>query len=373
MKITLASLAALMCCLTAFPAARLVVSNGNDDGMLVPPVSKSGGPVKLELNPRQLLGSNAIYISSMCALTSPNLTQSRMNLMAGMAGASVPTDRAINPAAWDRIPNSAGPNHGLQWFDLCVTATKSFLGTPAPTNSVTMDEHGSRVVISPQGQGSPNGYYVRVSISLTNIAPAYFPISTNSDGVTPLAFSYTFPGIFYGQNHIPESSWSAQLNKWVAGGDDTVYDGSQGTVYPHEVTVDFFQRFGSSLFITGNSISDFTDVMDQFATTPWVTLTTELITNGVTVASETVVAAIPSLSIRKLPSGELRLEIIGGQLSFPYEIETAADVQGAPWIKIPGQTLFSGSQGYFDTSANEQMRYFRLKARRTVVIPPPDT
>ncbi len=362
-----------LCCVSVFATARLVVSNGGDDFVPAPVSAAKSTPGKLDLNPRQMLGSNAIYISSMCALTSPNLAQSRIYVMGGLAGANVPTDRTLNPAAWYRVPTSSGTNYGLQWFDWCVTTSKSWLGGLVDTNSASKDEHGGRVVISPQGVGSPNGYWVRITTSLTNIAPAYFPISTNSDGVTPLPFSYTFVGLNYGPNGVLDSAWSSQSAKWVAAGDDTVYDGSQGTVYPHQVAVDFFQRFGSSVFITANSIGDFVDVMRQFALKPHITLTAELVTNGVTVASETVVAAVPSLVIWRLPNGMIRIEMIGGQYNYPYDIETAADVQGAPWLKIDGQTLFLGSQGYFDVPSTDPMRFYRLKARSNAVwVPPAD-
>lgn len=352
-------------------AAKLMVVNGGDDDVqFTKNVPMKSGPTKLGLqHPRPALGENGVYISSECALTSPNLGLSRTYVMAGLAGADVPTDRTINPAAWNRVPTTWGPNYGWQWFDLGVTSMTSFMGAPAPTNTLVANEYGHRVVVSLTGKGNPNNYYVRVSTSLTNIASAYFSVSTNSANGSPLQFSFTFVGINYGENGILESVWNPQQGKWIAGGDDTVYDGSQpAPVYPYQVHVDFFQRFGSSVSLVGTQPSDFVDVMDQFASMPVPWLKAELVTdNGETtstVASETVYAAVPSLNIVKTSSPTMsRLLIVGGQYNFPYDLESAADLSGAPWLKVLGQTLFLGSQGQFDITNNLAQSYFRLKTR----------
>lgn len=359
-----------------------ISNNGSDDGVATPTHQPQFGKVFFATSaksaqsnlqpPRVALGENGVYISSECALTSPYLTQSRTILMAGLAGADVPTDRTITPAAWYRIPTTWGPNYGLQWFDAAVTTSLSFMGAPAPTNGVAKDEHGHRIIISLTGKGNPNGYYVRVSTSLTNVAPAFFAISTNSVDGTPLQFSFTFVGIYYGPNGVLESAWNPQAGKWVAGGDDVVYDGSQGVVYPHQVTVNLFQRFGSSVSLNGATPSDFGGVMDQFATMPLPWLMAELVTNGVTVASEKVVAAQPSLDIVKVSPMMSRLLVVGGQYNFPYGIESKAHHSGAPWVQLVGQTLFLGTQGQFDITNNQPEYYFRLKTTRTWSTPPGD-
>ncbi len=372
---------ALVCAMN-IQSATISVNNGADDGVVAPPhqwqfgkalfaTSAKSGTANLQ-PPRVALGENGVYISSECALTSPYLAQSRTMLMAGLAGADVQTDRVITPAAWYRVPTTWGPNYGLQWFDSAVTTSLSFMGAPAPTNGVAKDEHGHRIIISLTGKGNPNGYYVRVSTSLTNFAPAFFAISTNSSDNTPLQFSFTFVGISYGQNGVLESAWNPQVGKWIAGGDDIVYDGSQGVVYPHQVTVDLFQRFGSSVSLNSATPYDFGGVMDQFATMPLAWLKAELVTNGVTVASEKVVAAQPSLDISRISSMMSRLVVIGGQYNFPYTIESAANLTGAPWVQLVGQTLFLGTQGQFDITNNQPEYYFRLKTTRTASAPPGD-
>lgn len=359
-------------CACTMSAVTLTVVNGDDDNVVNFKNTQPGyvPAIKAAMlglqNSRPAIGENGVYISSEPALTSPNLGQSRIYVMAGLAGADVPTDRTLNPAAWNRIPTTWGTNFGFQWFDMTTTTSLSFMGAPAPVSGLATNEHGHRIVISLSGRGNPSGYYVRVSTSLTNIASAYFPISTNSVGDTPLQFSYTFVGIDYGEDGVLNSAWSAQLGKWVAGGDDTVYDGSQvSPVYPYQVHIDYWQRFGSSVILTGAGPSNFSDVMDQFATMPIPWLKAELITGDTTVASETVTAAVPSLNIMKYTPTMYRLLIVGGQYNFPYDLESATDLSGAPWVKMLGQTLFLGSQGQFDVTNALPQDYFRLKTRRT--------
>jgi hypothetical protein len=372
MKTNLLVTLALLCAL-ATHAATLVVVNGGDDN--VPYPKSVNKPIRLELQPapRAPLGESAIYIASMCSLSSPHLTQSRVNTVKGMWGGDVPTDRMITPAAWYRVPQTWGPNYGLQWFDGTVTLAKSFMGAPAPTNNVASDEHGHRWVISVAGKGNPNDFFVRLTTSITNIAPSYFSVSTNSADGTPLQFSFTYIGVDYGPNGVLDSAWNSSLGKVVAGGDDTVYDGSQPSpVYAHQVHIDYFTRFGSSVYITGNQPGDFTDVMDQFATTPVPWVHAELVSNDATVASELAVAAVPSLLAYRYTPTMARVVMIGGQYSFSYDIESAENLTGAPWLKIIGESLQLGSQGYRDYPSVNSERYFRLKARRTWSAPPPD-
>ncbi|MEK7642138.1 MAG: hypothetical protein AAB365_04100 [Patescibacteria group bacterium] len=354
---------AALFCACSMSAATMNVANGDDDVVSAlrfkSLVGQTPGILNLDPATAPWVGQDAVLISSLCASASTNLAQSQRNTMAGLAGVgTVPTDRINNPAAWYRIPQ-AQPQ-GLQWFDAVTTSTNfhSYMGSSSLTNVATGGEWGNRIVVHAAGTSPVSAYWCRITTTITNIPAAFFPVGTNTAGVE-IAFNSNFVGVNFGTNGVCESAYDPAQGKWVAGGDDAVYDAGQS---PSVVQYHWWVRFGATAVITISNPSEYSSIRSQFALMDQ-TFKAELIRTGVVdpVASQTVFAAKSRLWIVDNTDPLIRIGVDGGQVHALYDLLSATNLVNAPWELLQGQTFYTGRT--FDVTNSTPEKYFRLRMR----------
>ncbi|MDQ5893137.1 MAG: hypothetical protein QG640_148 [Patescibacteria group bacterium] len=309
------------------------------------------------------LGQEAQYLHSGPVLASPNITLHRANVMAGMFGVNVPTDRNNNPAAWYRIPTPDMAPYGWQWFDGLSTGTnKSWKGATTLTNPATAGEFGHRMILSTVGTYPASAYTVTISSSLTNIAPITFGIATNSGNGAELLFGPQYVGVDFGTNGVNESTYSVAQGRLMPGGDDTVLDVNQS---PSSTNYNAFARFGASVAITSTTPAAMEQFRQQFiSSNHWFKV--ELKKNGVLVASNYVESALAMAMISPTAnSSMITIGAHGGQENSPYSFETRTNVTAGAdvWVPFsPGTVIYSGGPAQPFPVNPEEKRFFRLVA-----------
>ncbi len=312
------------------------------------------------------LGQEAQYLHSGPVLASPNITLHRANVMAGMFGVNVPTDRNNNPAAWYRIPTPDMAPYGWQWFDGLSTGTnKSWKGATTLTNLATANELGHRMILSTVGTYPASAYTVTISSSLTNIASVTFGIATNSGNGAELLFGPQYVGVYFGTNGVNNTFYSTSQGRLLPtpGNDDLVFDVNQ---VPSQTNYSAFARFGASVAITSTTPAAMEEFRQQFTSSNhWFKV--ELKKNGVLVASNLVVGAQANALIgRGTTDSTITIGAVGGQENSPYSFETRTNVTAGAdvWVPYaPGTFIYSGGPAQPFSVNPEEKRFFRLKAQ----------
>lgn len=344
-----------------------VVSNDDDviASGLFQPVTAGVSPKKsgfMSLSSLQIaapLGQDAIYVCSGPASTSPNTTLYRARTMAGMFGATVPTNRDLDPAAWYWIPTPDMAPFGLQWFDALTTPFHSFKGATTLTNQMTAGEYGHRIVINTIGTYPVSSYTLTISSSLTNIPSVTFGIATNTSTGAEILFNPQFVGEDWGVDGTRQSQYSVPQGRDIAAGDDQVFDAGQ---QPSTNTYSAFVRFGSTISIVASTPADLDLFRTQFNSgNQWIRV--QLRKNGVLVAEKYISSAMAKAVIMQGPDDvSVTIGVLGGQENSPYTIESRTNLVNDAWQPFaPGVTISSGNAQTFPKS--ESMRFFRLRAQ----------
>lgn len=324
-----------------------------DDGDFREPVKASknvakGGPVEVAIPP--LFGREGVFIASLCSSASPNLTRSRVNAMAWMAGVPVPTDRMQDPAAWYAVTTD-----GLQWFDpVSSSGFHCWIGTTTITNGDTAGEYGNRIVIHAFGKYPVSAYSCRIVSTVTNIGYTEFPIGTNTANGLEIPFNANFIGIGIGVNGTLESWYDPSIGTFRVSGDDTVYSNGE---LPSTVSYDWWYRFGATIAITVSDPSGFNSIRNQFVPT-LQSLFASLVKGGNEIGKMTVVEARPSLLVAPYDHSSILVTVQGGQLWMPYEMWSVENLTGASWDVFYHQALYTGQPVLVPKP--DPMRFFRL-------------
>jgi hypothetical protein len=301
------------------------------------------------------VGTDAVIIASLPASTSPDVARSRVNAMIGLAGGSVPTDRSLDPAAWHVLSDSAVGMNALQWFDVVTTTFPSWLGS---TNPAFASQRGHRIVIHASGNGPVSSYMGTVSTTLTNSGlNATYPIGTNTSTGAEIRTGPNFVLINFGADGTNNSGFDTITGRYIAGGDDTVYDNGE---LPSTVTYHWWVRFGATAVINVSNAAELSSVRDQFArTNQFITagLVRSVGGTNITVSSRTPVASQARLAISMSSSNMVRLQLTGGQQGLAHAIEMKDDFTNA-WTRIPSQSIFSGGSAV-DLPNEGNRRFYR--------------
>lgn len=348
---------------------KLEVDNGSDDGVPVRPSPKglfggnsaSAAPQTLTQTVRFYAGQDGVQIASLATLNSPALAQSRINAMAGMSGVAVPMDRTMNAAAWYVVPDTNQPDWsiGLQWFDPVGSAppAKSWMGTFIPSG-VTND-YGQRLALHCAGTFPVSAYTMTVTSSLTNIAATTFPVATNTSSGFENPASSTFVLGWKGPNGTNDSYYDLAQGKWIAGGDDEIYQ--NGELPSQLAHYDWWQRFGGTIQITVSSSAGYSNVISQFAAGDQYIYATLSTNGGSTVlASKYVRSARPKVTIPH-GSGQYQVGVVGGQLNVPYAIWSTTNLNVSnTWTRYDdNHVVYSGGDPLVAQPTSEPQRYFR--------------
>ncbi len=348
----------------------LNVQNGSDDGIpaLAAPKGAFGfdaravAPNGLQTQYGFYLGQDGVEIASEATLNSPSLTQARINTMAGLARVLVPMDLSKDAAAWGVVAGTNQPNRylGFQWWHSIGSTppAKSWMGTFVPTG-ITND-YGNRVVISCSGNYPVSAYYMDITSSLTNVSPSHFYVATNTTSGFENPCSSTFMIIYPGANGVYESYYDYAQGKWIAGGDDVVYqNGELPSSIPYTNYAWF--RFGATVQLTVSSASGYDSVIKQFANGDQYLYAT-LSTNGPVLASKYVLSALPKVTIPYDKNTKAyQVGVTYGQLNVPYSILSTTNLTPPQaWIPFqPNHTVFSDGTPLPQQFATAPQMYFR--------------
>lgn len=251
--------------------------------------------------------------SSLVPSSSPNLTASRANAMAGMAGATVPTDRVANPAAWYRVPE-----FGLKGFDPLVTSFGSWLGEVPGTFP---NERGHRMVLHVAGTYPVSKYRMQVTSDTPMVTGGEFSVGRDSVTQAEIAFGPNFVGVAFGADGKMDSV--VENGILVRKGDDVVYNGGQ---LPSTVTYNVWFRFGSTTVVNITDPSGFV----AFKTLKF-SLTAKLLRDEAVVVTAKVATEGSSLArLRIARTGTSNTLTVEGGSGNLYNLKSSALVTG-PW------------------------------------------
>ncbi len=306
----------------------------SDDDVFVDPIVVSGrvGPQKAAVTTPSTNGFNlagkreGFIVSSLPATTSPSLVQSRINVMVGLAGGTVPTNRTTDPAAWHVVPNG-----GLKWFDVVTTTNHTWLGA---TTGLATNQFGHRLVVSVCGTYPVNKYWLRSVPSTAAISGAFFQVGVSSADNSEIPFNQNFVGISFGANGKLDSAINS-AGIWEQRVDDVVYSNGQ---LPSTVVYDVWYRLGSSTVVTNpadvatlkaGDFSIMTELVSRVAGVD-TTVSSQMVT--------TVAEKLPAdLDISTSGTG-LKVKIIGGSPLSTYSIQSGGTVTG-PWTVIHANAM----------------------------------
>jgi hypothetical protein len=359
MKIKLTVLCGILLASSAFADVAILINNGADDVPWQAKSASSGFAKSASLPPLNApkIGSEGVYVTSLAASSSPDVARSRVNAMVGLGGGTVPTDRDTDAAAWYTVPmDPAHPDMGLQWFDLATTSFTSWLGR---VDTQMSTQRGHRLVIHVCGTGPVPSYYGTVSTTLTNAGlNATYAIGTNTSNAE-IPAGPNFVLINFGPDGTNNSTIDPTTGRYIAGGDDAVYDNGQ---LPSTITYNWWVRFGATVVVTAGSQADLVSLRGQFSRTNQTltaTLNRRMNETTTVVASKTVTSAQAKLHINRNGS-MVRLHLVGGQEQMPYGLEQK-DLITNSWSRIVGQSIYSGGSPV-DLQNSSPERYYRAVA-----------
>ncbi len=285
--------------------------------------------------------------SSLASSASPNLTASRANAMAGMAGGVVSTDRNANPAAWYQVPE-----FGLKGYDPLTTSFGSWLGE---TPGLFPNERGHRLVLHVAGTFPVSKYRIQVVSDTAMVTGGEFAVGRDSSTQAELAFGPNFVGVAFGADGKMNSV--VENGALVKKGDDTVYNSGQ---LPSAVAYDIWFRFGSSTVVNITDPSGFVG----FKNLPF-SLTAKLLKDEavvVTAKVSTVAFAPARLSIvRTGANSTLTVEGGGGLL---YNVKTNSALGGSWSTHIANVTTGSS----FVEAPSGAKRFYRLERKPSAML-----
>ena len=325
------------------------VYNGDDD-VVVPNIRHGAAPAapgdvyvptfleaKLE----------TLKVSSLAALTSPNVVKSRANAMRALLGdPTTMTDRDTNSAAWHEVLP-----FGLERFDFVTTSFGSWMGVT--TNPLAASEHGHRIVVSAYGRSPVSQYDCGISSGIDQVGdPVLFKIGFNSATGAELPFNPQFVGIDLGPDGKLQSGISKTTGEWIVQGDDHIYQSG----LPSATKYDIFVRLGATVAVNINGPSEFSSL--DFGPGSYITATLQV--GGAVKASKTVKSPVPpppgtpKLAIARADVGQ-KVTVIDGVDGVDYRLLTSTSVTG-PWLPLAG-ALRKGQSRSFTLIENT---YFRL-------------
>ncbi len=342
---------ALFALLTVAGYGQIEIYNGDDD--VGAEVTHRGGAAPAAPGdiyiPTFLQGKiEALKVSSLAALTSPNVGKSRANAMRALLGdPSVLADRSTNPAAWHEVLPFE-----LQSFDFVTTSFGSWMGVT--TNPFAASEHGHRIVVSAYGRSPVSQYDCGISSGIDQIGePVLFKIGFNSATGAELAFNPQFVGIDLGPDGILQSGISRTTGEWIAQGDDHIYQSG----LPSATKYDIFLRLGATVAVNINGPSEFASL--DFGPGSFITATLQV--GGAVKATKTVKAPVPpppgtpKLTIIRVETG-VKVTVSDGADGVNYRLLTSASLSG-PWVATEG-TVKKGENRPFTVAAGT--KFFRL-------------
>lgn len=292
-----------------------------------------------------------LRIQSLPASTSPSLNQSRFYTMGGLAGAEVPMDRNLDPAAWYVIPDN-----GMKFFDPVTTSFGSYMGV-SPGKFPA--EFGHRIVISVAGGYPVSKYWVEVTSTTAAFTAGYFQVGIDSVTKKEIAFGQNFIGIDFGSNQKLDSVNPGGI--WQQKGDDIIYSDGQ---LPSTVKYDVWYRFGSTSVIKINNISEFSRLDFDFIAKLVVRENENdmvVFTKRISTKPAPVVPVSPRLTIEKINNTTARLNIVGGTVG--YDLAKSEDL-GSVWATYK-QNVSPGDQ-FIETITPRN--FFALTPHKSAVL-----
>lgn len=289
-----------------------------------------------------------LKISSLAALTSPNVVKSRANAMRALLGdPTILADRSTNPAAWHEVLPFE-----LQSFDFVTTSFGSWMGVT--TNPLAASEHGHRIVVSAYGRSPVSQYDCGIASGIDQIGePVLFKIGFNSATGAELPFNPQFVGIDLGPDGKLQSGISKTTGEWIAQGDDHIYQSG----LPSATKYDIFLRLGATVAVNINGPSEFASL--DFGPGSYLTATLQV--GAAVKATKTVKAPVPpppgtpKLAIVRTDAG-VKVTVSDGADGVNYRLLTSASLSG-PWVATEG-TVKKGDNRPFPVSTGT--KFFRL-------------
>ncbi len=268
-----------------------------------------------------------VEISSLCSANSAssNISASRRNVMGGLVGMSVNTNK-LDPAGWYVVLTN-----GWQWHDLITSTTMSLWRgfTNSLVTGMSGERRGNRMAVHAMGKYPVSGYQCRITGTLSNIQDTTFWVGRDSVTGSNIMFNANFVGIHFGPNGVIESTYNLSSGVWTQRGDDTVYsNGEDPTVVQYTIWV----RFGASVLVTANSEIGLNMVRSQFVQTNQ-TFSSQLIRGGQVINEKIIWSEVPKLMIHTNGATRVSLHMVAGQDFVPHNLQMATQLDG-PWMTV---------------------------------------